>query len=92
MNIANEKEFIDVWQTDIDDEIFIEIVKSTSLTVSHINCVLSIEKKSVSFHLNFESVLKNKYWFCSSVSVEIDEGARCDKKWFDWINEDSCFV
>ena len=45
MNIADEKKFIDVWRTNIDDEIFIEIVKSTSLIVSHVNCVLSIEKK-----------------------------------------------
>ena len=45
MNIANEKKFIDMWQTNINDEIFIEIVKSMSLTVNHVNCVLSIEKK-----------------------------------------------
>ena len=45
VNIASEKKFIDVWQTDIDDEIFIETVKNISLTVNHVSCVLSIEKK-----------------------------------------------
>ena len=45
MNIASEKKFIDVWQININDEIFIEIIKSISLIMSHVNCVLSIEKK-----------------------------------------------
>ena len=53
MNIASEKKSIDVWQTNIDDEIFIEIVKSTSLIVSHVSCVLSIEKKKR--FISFES-------------------------------------
>ena len=45
VNIANEKKFIDVCRTDINDEIIIEIVKCTSLIVNHVSCVLSIEKK-----------------------------------------------
>ena len=61
MNIASEKKFIDMWQINIDDEIFIRIVKSMSLTVNHVNCVFSIEKKSPSFHLNFESVSEDRY-------------------------------
>ena len=79
MNIVNEKKFIDVWRTDIDDKIFIKIVKSTSLTMNHVSCVFSIEKKSASFHLNFEFVSEDKYWLCSSVSVETDEDIRYDK-------------
>ena len=53
MNIADEKKFIDVWQTNIDDEIFIETVKSMSLIVNYVNCVLSIEKKKR--FISFES-------------------------------------
>ena len=83
MNIASEKKLIDVWQIKINDEIFIKIVKSTSLTVNHVSCIFSIEKKSVLSHLNFESVSENKYWLCSSGSIEIDENARCNKKWFN---------
>ena len=53
MNIANEKKFIDVERTDIDDKIFIKIVKSTSLIVSHVSCMFSIEKKKR--FISFES-------------------------------------
>ena len=49
-------------------------------------------RKSVSFHLNFEFVSENKYWLCLSVSVEIDKDAHCDKKWLNWMNENSCLV
>ena len=59
MNIASEKKFIDVWQTDINDEIFIEIMKSTLLIVSHVSCVLSIEKKKT-FHFTWISGLFQK--------------------------------
>ena len=50
------------------------------------------EKKSASFHLNFESVSKDKYWLCSLASIEIDKSTHCNKKQLDWMNEDSCFV
>ena len=92
MNIANEKKFIDVWRTDIDDEIFIKIMKSTSLTVSHVSCVLSIEKKNALFHLNLDSVSEDKYWLCSSASIKINKSTCYDKKWLDWMSKDSCFV
>ena len=83
INIASEKKFIDVWRTNIDDEIFIKIMKSTSLTVSHVSCMLSIEKKNASSYLNLEFVSEDKYWLCSFISIEIDEDTNCDKKWFD---------
>ena len=49
-------------------------------------------RKNVSFYLNFESVLEDKYWLCSFISVEVNEETRCNKKWLDWINENSCFI
>ena len=58
MNIASAKKLIDVWRINIDDEIFIKIVKNTSLTVNHVSCVLSIEKKT--FHLIWISNLFQK--------------------------------
>ena len=49
-------------------------------------------RKSASLHLNFELVSKNRYWLYSSVSVEVDKDTRCDKKWFNWMNENWCFI
>ena len=63
----------------MNHEIFIEIVKSISLIVYHINCVLSNEKNA-SFHLKFESVSKDKYQLCLFISVEVDKSIRDDKK------------
>ena len=51
-----------------------------------------LRRKNVSSHLNLEFVSEDKYWLCLSVSIETDENTRCDKKWLDWINEDSYFV
>ena len=59
MNIADEKKFINIWQTDINDEIFIKTVKSTLLIMNHVSCVLSIEKKKT-FHLTWISSLFQK--------------------------------
>ena len=50
------------------------------------------KKENVAFHLNFESVLENKYWLCLFISVETDESTRCDKKWLDWMNKNSCLA
>ena len=49
-------------------------------------------KKSASSHLNLESVSENKYWLCSSVSIEVDKNTRYNKKWLDWMNENLYLV
>ena len=50
------------------------------------------ENENASSHLNLELVSENKDWLCSSASVETDKDIRYDKKQFDWMNENSCFV
>ena len=50
------------------------------------------KRKSASSHLNFESVSENRNWLCSFISIEIDENTYHDKKWFDWMNRNSCLV
>ena len=49
-------------------------------------------RENASSHLNFESVSEDKNWLYSSVSTKIDEDARCNKKWLDWINKSLCSV
>ena len=59
MNIASEKKFIDVWQINIDDEIFIEIIKSTSFNYE--SCQLrAFNRKEKTFHLIWISDLFQK--------------------------------
>ena len=44
-NIKIEKTFIDAWQTDINDAIYIKIVKNMSLIVTFVSVKSSTEKK-----------------------------------------------
>ena len=45
MNIKIKKTFIDVWQTDIDDAIYIKIMKDMSLIVTFVNVKSSTKRK-----------------------------------------------
>ena len=49
-------------------------------------------RKNALSYLNLRSVLEDRYWLCSSASIEADESTSCDKKRFDWMNENSCLV
>ena len=49
MNIKIEKTFIDAWQTNIDDAIYIKIMKNMSLTVTFVNVKSLTKKKSLHF-------------------------------------------
>ena len=44
MNIKIKKTFIDAWQTNIDDAIYIKIIKDMLLTVTFVNVKNSIKK------------------------------------------------
>ena len=60
--------------------------------VNYESCQLRVfNRKKKALHLIWISSLF-KYWLCSSVSVEIDKNIRCDKKWLDWMNENSCLI
>ena len=59
MNIVNAKKLIDVRQININDTIYIEIVKNMSQAANNVNYMLSIEKKNAAFYLNFRMVLKD---------------------------------
>ena len=45
MNIKVKKTFIDAWQTNIDDTIYIKIVKDMSLIATFVNVKSSTERK-----------------------------------------------
>ena len=45
MNIKVEKTFIDAWQTDIDDAIYIKIVKDMSLIMTFVSVKSSTKRK-----------------------------------------------
>ena len=51
-----------------------------------------LKRKNALFHLKFEFVSQNKYWLYLSISVEINESTRYNKKSLEWMNEDSCFI
>ena len=53
-NIKIEKTFIDAWQTNIDDAIYIKIVKNISLIVTFVNVKSSTEKKNIAFYMNID--------------------------------------
>ena len=51
-NIKIEKIFIDVWQTNINDAIYIKIVKNMSLIVTFVNVKSLTKKKNIAFYMN----------------------------------------
>ena len=45
INIANKKKFINAWQININNAIYIKIVKSMSQVANNVNYMFSIKKK-----------------------------------------------
>ena len=61
MNIANEKKFINMCRININNKIFIKIMKKYVINCKSCQLRVFNRKKNVLFYLNFESVLKDKY-------------------------------
>ena len=53
-NIKVEKIFIDAWQTNINDAIYIKIVKDILLIVIFVSVKSLIKKKNIAFYMNVD--------------------------------------
>ena len=86
MNIASAKKFIDAWQININDAIYIEIVKSMSQVANNVNYVLLIKKKKRCTLFKFSNRFKR-----STLTAFICFNQNWWRRWWwlemIWLNE-----
>ena len=70
MNIKVKKTFIDAWQTNINDAIYIKIVKDMSLIMTFVNVKSLTEKKNIAFYINIDIFQKNWHRLRAHVCVK----------------------